>query len=641
MFHLYLSKHKKNNSLLFSGSSKMPPHKQKKLTKSSELEMEHTAELEIIPFNNWISKNDSMEMEDAFKDLVSWVLKNESEQFRASLENIVYKELTLFIKCIDAKTGYTLHEIVAIKGNVEIMNAILLKSKQSKSLSLIHREENYLEEAIEFAIMHNHLEIVKCIFSHDNYYRFHARRFLSHALQKRNLDIFRFILDTVIKSERVLLNGNIEGRWNCHVLLEAAGKNELDFIKILIEAKTNPCVKSNYSFTPLHRAVKSGNLQVIKYLVENGASLFIRDEDEKNPLDHAKGSIQGTQQDEIIEYLTSQMRSVLDSIDLNHSAMLDESWECQKTLNIKEQADFKDLISFTLRGNVNGVANMKYNHFFKNNSVDLKTGFRSIDFAAFQGHLNCVIHMIKMGASVEVTSKCDKTRIIQSASNIAISKNHQDIVNYLSMKTYKMKTEIKLEEGAESFEDEKDLPSTSTGEIQMEDIPDFETSEASSSPVSKSRKIVPIVKQEPIESFANEEAEQNSTNVDEIAFIVQPMIKVFLNKTISYSGKMLCLSAIETILSKESTICKFISKKEVINEIAILVTDIVSKDENTQSKDFEPIGKILCKINATENGKKLINEMKLSFGAFERLKKEMRKYEFDPDAAQAEFVFES
>ena len=208
------------------------------------------------------------------------------------------------------------------------------------------------------------------------------------------------------------------------------------------------------------------------------------------------------------------------------------------------------------------------------------------------------------------------------------------------MRTYKTKTEIKSEEGTESFEDERYVPS-SADEIQMEDIPDFESSEASYSPVSKSRKIVPIVKQEPIDSIANEEAEQNSTNVDEIGFIVQPMIKSFLNKTISYSGKMLCLSAIETMLSKESTTCNFIAKKEVIDEIAILVSDIVSKDENTQSKDFEPIGKILCKINATENGKKLINEMKLSFGAFERLKKEMRKYEFDPAAAQAQFAFES
>ena len=171
MFHLYLSKHTKKEF----GSSKMPSYKQKKLTKCKEssdpdlLKLGHKGKLQIIPFNNWISKYTSSEMEDAFEDLVSWVLKNESEKFIASLENIVYKELALFIKCIDGCTGYTIHEIVAIKGNVEIMNAILLKSKQSKSLSLIYREENYLEEAIEFAIFNNHLEMVKCIFSHDNY----------------------------------------------------------------------------------------------------------------------------------------------------------------------------------------------------------------------------------------------------------------------------------------------------------------------------------------------------------------------------------------------------------------------------------------------------------------------------------------
>ena len=75
--------------------------------------------------------------------------------------------------------------------------------------------------------------------------------------------------------------------------------------------------------------------------------------------------------------------------------------------------------------------------------------------------------------------------------------------------------------------------------------------------------------------------------------------------------------------------------KEVINEIASIVPTI----EHGQIKDFEVIARILAKLNQTGEGKKLICDMNLSFGAFEKLKAEMRKYELNLDHNQ--FMFDS
>ena len=79
--------------------------------------------------------------------------------------------------------------------------------------------------------------------------------------------------------------------------------------------------------------------------------------------------------------------------------------------------------------------------------------------------------------------------------------------------------------------------------------------------------------------------------------------------------------------------------KEVIDEIANLVCQVLTKDEHNQIKDFEIIARILVKLKTTPEGRILINEMKLSFGAFEKLKNEMMKFEFYVDPNQ--FAFDS
>ena len=101
----------------------------------------------------------------------------------------------------------------------------------------------------------------------------------------------------------------------------------------------------------------------------------------------------------------------------------------------------------------------------------------------------------------------------------------------------------------------------------------------------------------------------------------------------------MCLSAIEVIISEDPDARNQIAEKKVIDEIANLVTETVSKGEHNQNKDLGIIAKILTKLKSTNEGKKLIGEMKLSFDTFEKLKAEMKKFEVHPDPSH--FAFDS
>ena len=141
-----------------------------------------------------------------------------------------------------------------------------------------------------------------------------------------------------------------------------------------------------------------------------------------------------------------------------------------------------------------------------------------------------------------------------------------------------------------------------------------------------------------IENESSDNQKPNSS--DDVLMIVKPTKELFLKKTVSYSLKMTCISSIDAILSRNPNVCQHIAKKEVIDEIANLVSEIVSNELQGQSKkDFEIIARILAKLNTTREGEKLISDMKLSYGAFMKLRSEMKKFEFNPDHTQ--FAFDS
>ena len=134
---------------------------------------------------------------------------------------------------------------------------------------------------------------------------------------------------------------------------------------------------------------------------------------------------------------------------------------------------------------------------------------------------------------------------------------------------------------------------------------------------------------------------QQSSSSDDISMNVRSLKESFLKKDISYFSKITFLSAIDLIMSRETKICSDITKKEVIDEIANLVQEIVSKDSEGHREDLVVIARIVTKLNLTSEGKKLIGDMNLSFSAFEKLKAEMKKFELNLDPNQFAFDFES
>ena len=82
-----------------------------------------------------------------------------------------------------------------------------------------------------------------------------------------------------------------------------------------------------------------------------------------------------------------------------------------------------------------------------------------------------------------------------------------------------------------------------------------------------------------------------------------------------------------------------IAKKEILSEISAIVETLVEKTEKEYASDLAIIAKILTKIEASNERKALINGMKMSFGASDILRTEMKK--FVVTSKPGDFVFDS
>ena len=111
------------------------------------------------------------------------------------------------------------------------------------------------------------------------------------------------------------------------------------------------------------------------------------------------------------------------------------------------------------------------------------------------------------------------------------------------------------------------------------------------------------------------------------------------NSECSFEKKMVCLCAISAIISRKPKICELIAKKDILNEIAELVETLLDKTEKEHTNDLTMIAKILTKIETSNEGKKLINGMKISFGASDLLRTEMKKLAVIPNPN--DFTFDS
>ena len=100
---------------------------------------------------------------------------------------------------------------------------------------------------------------------------------------------------------------------------------------------------------------------------------------------------------------------------------------------------------------------------------------------------------------------------------------------------------------------------------------------------------------------------------------------------------MTCISAIEAMMARNSKVCEYVAKKEVLKEISEITETLVSNNEDM--KDLKMIAKIVVQVERTNEGKTLVDGMKMSFCAFEKLRNEMKKY--TSQSNPGDFAFDS
>ena len=87
-----------------------------------------------------------------------------------------------------------------------------------------------------------------------------------------------------LKSQMKPFNDFVE-KTNLH---EAAKSGQLEVVKLLIQIGANVNAMDSKGRTPLHSAAINGNLDIVKLLLKNGAKKNVEDEDDETPLSWAK-----------------------------------------------------------------------------------------------------------------------------------------------------------------------------------------------------------------------------------------------------------------------------------------------------------------------------------------------------------------
>ena len=112
--------------------------------------------------------------------------------------------------------------------------------------------------------------------------------------------------------------------------------------------------------------------------------------------------------------------------------------------------------------------------------------------------------------------------------------------------------------------------------------------------------------------------------------LAKPLLTTILNKKFPLEAKVKCIEAFEILLVQNLVDLKTLAKKDIIEEFA--------KVAEASQKNLCIIGRILGKINQLNDGKKMISEIRMPVGVYEKLKAEMNKTsEVEPN----NFIFTS
>ena len=126
--------------------------------------------------------------------------------------------------------------------------------------------------------------------------------------------------------------------------------------------------------------------------------------------------------------------------------------------------------------------------------------------------------------------------------------------------------------------------------------------------------------------------------------LVMPIIQTVLNPSVPFEAKIGCLTAIHAFILEDRNTNKLLIKKDVIEEVAMIASQIILSTGNHQNIDLDVIAKILVKISKSAEGKKLVNEiteLRMTQSSLDTLKTSMEKFEAEPTPEQFPFDSES
>ena len=122
---------------------------------------------------------------------------------------------------------------------------------------------------------------------------------------------------------------------------------------------------------------------------------------------------------------------------------------------------------------------------------------------------------------------------------------------------------------------------------------------------------------------------------EDVIEMAQPLVKTLLNKHFPTEGKISCLSAISSLITKDAKVCEFLAKKDIIEEMANLCERV--ENEPDQLKIF---ARIFSKLNGLKQGKELIDEVRMPIKAYKKLQDQMKLCEVSENPQDFAFTSE-
>jgi ankyrin repeat protein len=171
------------------------------------------------------------------------------------------------------------------------------------------------------------------------------------------------------------------------ILTKASIRGDLDKVKVILnDVQANVNAQDSYGRTPLIRASKKGHLEVVKYLLANGANVNANSDDALRSASN-RGHL------EVVRYLVEHGANV-NALDDDPLAEASDNGHLEVVKYLVENG-----------ANVNALNDM------------------ALFFASEEGHLEVVKYLVENGANVNADNN--------EALRVAEKNGHIDIINYL------------------------------------------------------------------------------------------------------------------------------------------------------------------------------------------------------------------